>query len=83
MVARHVKLFKCPAPAAEVVIWVCSMQIMSQRVGNASVVLSSTAPDQFMLFFFLFIIIQYEYTTSYVFNHPLEKCDYFNPKSER
>jgi len=47
-VARHVKLFKCPAPAGDAVIWGCSMQIMSQRVGNASVVLPSTAPDQYI-----------------------------------
>ncbi|KAI3455579.1 hypothetical protein Pfo_012242 [Paulownia fortunei] len=38
--ACHVKQFRCPPPAG---LWGFSTQIMSQRAGNASVVLSSIA----------------------------------------
>ena len=49
MVALHVKRFKCRAPAAGAVIWDCSTQIMSPKVGNASVVLPSTARELALL----------------------------------
>ena len=44
MVAFHVKLFRCPAPADEA-IWAFCMLIMSLRAGNASVALHFTAHE--------------------------------------
>lgn len=47
MDAFHVKPYKCPQPASSAASWVFSTQIMSLRVGNASVALLFT-PHELM-----------------------------------
>jgi hypothetical protein len=59
MDALHVKLFKCPLPKSKPISGF-SMQIMSQRVGNASVVLHFTAHEKFRLYEVKLIIPLYK-----------------------